>query len=200
MYGLSGIFQVRLTDTGKPATPEAPSLVATAGTETSLDVGWLELAFTSPVAQGSKPHLRALLNVTGGHETRFRRKDGQLDLWEIRVDPASDDAVTVMLSPSPPCGQTGAVCTEDGRTFTNGARNANPGARERKQQLVWRRTRERHRGDTRSRTATGGHRPARSAADADRSTHRASGLPPNAFPLTSRQRDRSRNSLSHKGL
>ena len=81
---------------------------------------WLELTFDAPVAQGSKPQLRELLDVTGGSETRFRRKDGQLDHWQIRVDPSSQNAVTVMLSPSPACGETGAVCTEDGRTFTTG--------------------------------------------------------------------------------
>ena len=58
--------------------------------------------------------------MTGGSETRFRRKDGQLDRWQIRIDPSSPNAVTVTLAPSPPCGQTGAVCTEDGRTFTTG--------------------------------------------------------------------------------
>ena len=81
---------------------------------------WLELTFDAPVAQGSKPQLQALLDVTGGVETRFRRKDGQLDHWRIRIDPSSDDAVTVMLAPSPPCGESGAVCTDDGRTFTTG--------------------------------------------------------------------------------
>ena len=81
---------------------------------------WLELTFDAPVAQGSKPQLQALLNVTGGVETRFRRKDGQLDHWQIRIAPSSQNAVTVMLSPSPPCGDSGAVCTDDGRTFTTG--------------------------------------------------------------------------------
>ena len=38
----------------------------------------------------------------------------------MRIDPAADDAVTIMLSPSPPCGEAGAVCTDDGRTFTTG--------------------------------------------------------------------------------
>ena len=34
------------------------------------------------------------------------------------MEPSSHGAVTVSLSPSPACGQEGAVCTEDGRTFT----------------------------------------------------------------------------------
>ena len=79
---------------------------------------WLELSFDAAVEQGSKPRIRALLGVTGGSETRIRRKDGRLDHWRIRIEPSSHAAVTVTLSPSPACGATGAVCTEDGRTYT----------------------------------------------------------------------------------
>ena len=79
---------------------------------------WLELSFDAAVEQGSKPRIRALLGVTGGSETRIRRKDDRLDRWRIRIEPSSHAAVTVRLSPSPACGATGAVCTEDGRTFT----------------------------------------------------------------------------------
>ena len=82
---------------------------------------WLELSFGAAVEQGSKKHIRALLGVTGGSVTRLRRKGGKggrLDHWQIRIQPSSHEAVTVTLSPSPPCGATGAVCTEDGRTFT----------------------------------------------------------------------------------
>ena len=82
---------------------------------------WLELSFDAAVVRGSKRHIRALLGVTGGSVTRLRRKGGKggrLDHWQIRIQPSSHEAVTVTLSPSPPCGATGAVCTEDGRTFT----------------------------------------------------------------------------------
>ena len=79
---------------------------------------WLELTFDAPVAQGSRKHIRALLGVTGGAVKKLRRKAGRLDHWKIRVEPSSHDAVTVSLAPSPACGETGAVCTPDGRTFT----------------------------------------------------------------------------------
>ena len=79
---------------------------------------WLELSFDAAVEPGSKPHIRALLGVTGGSETRIRRKDNRLDHWRIKIQPSSHEAVTVTLSPSPACGATGAVCTEDGRTYT----------------------------------------------------------------------------------
>ena len=81
---------------------------------------WLELTFDAAVAQSSKPHIRALLGVTGGSETRIRRKDGRLDHWRIKIQPASHESVTVALAPSPACGTAGAVCTDDGRTFTTG--------------------------------------------------------------------------------
>ena len=79
---------------------------------------WLELGFGAAVVEGSKQRIRALLGATGGSVTRMRRKDGRLDHWRIKIQPSSHEAVTVTLSPSPPCGAAGAVCTEDGRTFT----------------------------------------------------------------------------------
>ena len=79
---------------------------------------WLELSFGAAVEQGSKQRIQALLGATGGSVTKLRRKDGRLDHWRIRIQPSSHEAVTVTLSPSPACGATGAVCTEDGRTFT----------------------------------------------------------------------------------
>ena len=80
---------------------------------------WLELTFETAVEQGSKKRIQALLGVSGGSMTKLRRKDGRLDHWRIRIEPSSHEAVTISLSPSPPCGATGAVCTDDGRTFTN---------------------------------------------------------------------------------
>ena len=106
--------------TQQSQTPLTASFVSVPATHDGETPFWLELSFDAPIVQGSKPQLRELLDVTGGSETRFRRKDGQLDRWQIRIDPSSPNAVTVTLAPSPPCGQTGAVCTEDGRTFTTG--------------------------------------------------------------------------------
>ena len=106
--------------TQQAQTPITASFVSVPAEHDGETAFWLELSFDTPVVQGSKTPLRELLDVTGGSETRFRRKNGQLDHWQIRIAPSSQNAVTVMLSPSPPCGETGAVCTEDGRTFTTG--------------------------------------------------------------------------------
>ena len=99
-------------------TPLGASFVAVPAEHDGETEFWLELSFDAAVEQGSKQHIRALLGVTGGSETRVRRKDGRLDHWRVRVEPSSHEAVTVTLSPSPACGETGAVCTPDGRTFT----------------------------------------------------------------------------------
>ena len=81
---------------------------------------WLELTFDAALAEGSQPRLKALLTVTGGSVKRLRRKDRRLEHWRIKIQPSSHEAITVTLAPSPPCGETGAVCTDDGRTFTTG--------------------------------------------------------------------------------
>ena len=101
-----------------PVAPLAAGFTSVPAEHDGQTAFWLELTFDAAVAQGSKPHIRALLGVTGGSETRIRQKDGRLDHWRIRIQPSSHEAVTVTLSPSPPCGAAGAVCTEDGRTYT----------------------------------------------------------------------------------
>ena len=98
--------------------PLAASFVSVPAEHDGETEFWLELTFDAAVAQGSKPELQALLGVTGGTVKAIRRKDDRLDQWRIKIQPSSHEAVTVTLSPSPACGATGAVCTEDGRTFT----------------------------------------------------------------------------------
>ena len=100
--------------------PLAAGFVSVPGEHDGETEFWLELSFGAAVEQGSKQRIRALLGVSGGSVTRLRRKDDRLDHWRVRVLPSSHEAVTVTLSPSPPCGATGAVCTPDGRTFTSG--------------------------------------------------------------------------------
>ena len=119
-----------LVPQGQQAPPSAPltaNFVSVPAEHDGETAFWLELSFDAAVVQGSKPHIQALLGVTGGSETRMRRKDGRLDHWQIRIEPSSDEAVTVTLSPSPACGETGAVCTDDGRTFTTALAQTIPG-------------------------------------------------------------------------
>ena len=110
-----------------PAASLTASFVSVPAEHDGVTAFWLELSFDAAVAKGSRKHIRALLGVTGGSETRMRRKDDRLDHWRIRIEPSSDEAVTVTLSPSPACGETGAVCTDDGRTFTTALAQTIPG-------------------------------------------------------------------------
>ena len=110
-----------------PAASLTASFVSVPAEHDGETAFWLELDFDAAVEQGSKSNIRALLGATGGSVTRVRRKDGRLDHWRVRVLPSSHEAVTVSLSPSPACGETGAVCTDDGRTFTTALAQTIPG-------------------------------------------------------------------------
>ena len=112
---------------GQAPPPLTASFVSVPAEHDGETEFWLELGFDAAVEQGSKPHIQALLGATGGSVTRVRRKDDRLDHWRVRVLPSSHEAVTVTLSPSPACGETGAVCTDDGRTFTTALAQTIPG-------------------------------------------------------------------------
>ncbi|WP_428097254.1 Calx-beta domain-containing protein [Candidatus Rariloculus sp.] len=52
-----------------------------------------------------------LSHLTEGDVTKARRVDRRNDLWEITVEPDSQEAVTITLRGNRECGATGAVCT-----------------------------------------------------------------------------------------
>ena len=58
----------------------------------------------------------AAFEVTGGTVTEARRlARGSNAGWRIEVEPATDGTVTVVLAAGRACGESGAVCTGDGR-------------------------------------------------------------------------------------
>ena len=59
--------------------------------------------------------------VTGGRVARGRRVDGRRDLFEITVEPDSNEAVAISLPAGRECGVSGAICTkgENRRKLTN---------------------------------------------------------------------------------
>ena len=69
------------------ATPLTASFVSVPAEHDGETAFWLELSFDAAVVQGSKPHIEALLGVTGGSVTKLRRKDERLDHWRIRISP-----------------------------------------------------------------------------------------------------------------
>ena len=87
------------------------------GDSTSFTLG---LRFSEPIGIGYRTLRDESLVATGGAVTGARRVNGQSDLWEIEVAPASDDDVTLALPATPDCTVANAVCTRDGKPLSQG--------------------------------------------------------------------------------
>ena len=57
--------------------------------------------------------------MTGGSVTGVQRVDWRRDLWEVTVEPDSNDDVSVILRADRPCDEAGAICTGNGRRLSN---------------------------------------------------------------------------------
>ena len=73
----------------------------------------LRLAFVKDVGISPTSLREDALAATGGTVTRVQRVDDRSDLFEITVEPDSDEDVTITLSSSGDCGESGAVCTQE---------------------------------------------------------------------------------------
>ena len=67
------------------------------------------------------------LTVINAAVSTVSRVEGLGDVWEIGLVPASDAAVSVLVSASGDCGAAGAVCTGDGRALADGVAVTVPG-------------------------------------------------------------------------
>ncbi len=76
------------------------------------------IAFSDDIATGEEEFRDHSVEVWGGRVTRAEPVDQRRDLWEVEVEPASDDLVMVSLRPSLSCDETGAVCTAGGRRLS----------------------------------------------------------------------------------
>ena len=76
------------------------------------------IAFNDEIATGEEEFRDHSVEVWGGRVTRAQPVDQRRDLWEVEVEPASDDLVMVSLKPSLSCDETGAVCTAGGRRLS----------------------------------------------------------------------------------
>ncbi len=85
----------------------------------------LRIAFSEAVAIDAPS-----VGVINGSVTEVRRVDGRDDLWEITVVPASNEMVFVSLLQPLACGETGAICTADGRPLSVGISTVVPGPEE----------------------------------------------------------------------
>ena len=76
------------------------------------------IAFNEEIATGEEEFRDHSVEVWGGRVTRAEPVDQRRDLWEVEIEPASDDLVMISLRPSLSCAETGAVCTAGGRRLS----------------------------------------------------------------------------------
>ena len=71
----------------------------------------LRLAFSEAIVTSFRVLRDEALTVTGGTVVEAKRVERRSDLWNIRVEPDGNDAVTVTLpATTGACGATGAIC------------------------------------------------------------------------------------------
>ena len=79
-----------------------------------------DLRFSENVKMGFRKLQNEVLTVTGGSVmSASRLSTGSNQGWQIRVQPDSDAAVTVVLPATTNCNATGSVCTADERKLSN---------------------------------------------------------------------------------
>ena len=76
------------------------------------------IAFSDEIATEEEEFRDHSVEVWGGEVTRAAPVGQRRDLWEVEVEPASDDSVMVSLKPAWSCAATGAVCTAGGRLLS----------------------------------------------------------------------------------
>ena len=76
------------------------------------------IAFSDEIATDEEDFRDHSVEVWGGEVTRAAAVGQRLDLWEVEVEPASEDSVMVSLKPAWSCAATGAVCTAGGRLLS----------------------------------------------------------------------------------
>ena len=81
----------------------------------------VRLAFVKDVGISPTSLREDALAATGGAVTQVQRVDDRSDLFEITVEPDSDEDVTITLASSGDCGEAGSICTqeEDPRKLDN---------------------------------------------------------------------------------
>ena len=110
---------------GEPVTARFESLPAAHDGEHAFT---FELRFSEEIAIGYRNVRDDVLAVTGGRVTGARRLARPSNRrWEITLAPESGAEVTIALPPGRACGETGAVCTADGRALAAGVAAIVPG-------------------------------------------------------------------------
>ena len=76
------------------------------------------IAFSDEIATNEEEFRDHSVEVWGGEVTRAEPVGQRRDLWEVEVEPASEDMVMVSLKLTQSCAATGAVCTAGGRLLS----------------------------------------------------------------------------------
>ena len=76
------------------------------------------IAFSDEIATDAAEFRDHSVEVWGGEVTRAEPVGQRRDLWEVEVEPASEDMVMVSLKLTQSCAATGAVCTAGGRLLS----------------------------------------------------------------------------------
>ena len=72
-----------------------------------------QVAFVKDVGISPTSLREDALTATGGAVTQVQRVDDRSDLFEITMEPDSDEDVTITLSSSGDCGEAGSICTQE---------------------------------------------------------------------------------------
>ena len=82
----------------------------------------VRLTFSEAVAAGYRTLRDTAVRADQGEVRSVSRVNGSSAEWDITVAPASDQKVLVTLSPGEgACGESGVICTADGRKLSNSA-------------------------------------------------------------------------------
>ena len=87
----------------------------------------IRIRFSEDIDTSYKVLRDEALEVDGGAARKFKRVDGSSSLWEIHVEPDSDDAVTLTLPATTDCSAAGAVCTASDKPLSGRVSTTIPG-------------------------------------------------------------------------
>ena len=76
------------------------------------------IAFSDEIATDAAAFRDHSVEVWGGEVTRAEPVGQRRDLWEVEIEPATEDMVMVSLKLTQSCAATGAVCTAGGRRLS----------------------------------------------------------------------------------
>ena len=88
----------------------------------------VRIDFSEPLEVAASTLRDHAFTAEGGDVTAVRQVDGSdRSKWEIEVEPAGADSVTLTLSASPECAHVHSLCTSDGRRLEQGLELTVPG-------------------------------------------------------------------------